>query len=88
MAGKALKVGKEKIFLMSLLKKIDKLFLLSSKFFNNERKFLQHVFIEVIRLIDFPIFNVLCLRFYFPFQILNLLLIFSCSLEVFSYFKS
>ena len=61
--------------------------LLSSNFLKkkqNEQMLLQHVVNEVIWFIASLIFNVLCFGFYFHFQILNLLLIFSCSLQVFT----
>ena len=61
--------------------------LLSSNFLKkkqNEQMLLQHVVNEVIWFIGSLIFNVLCFGFYFHFQILNLLLIFSCSLQVFT----
>ena len=54
----------------------------------NVQMLLQHVVNKVIWLIGSLIFNVLCFRFYFRFQILNLLLIFSRSLQVFTHFKS
>ena len=89
LTGKAGKAGKQKSFLMSGLKKIEKHLFLSINYLRNERIFLQYVFKEVIRLIGSLVFNMLCFGSYFRFKILNLLfiLVVHCKLKLFYFFQ-
>ena len=85
--SKRRKSWKAKIFFNVLTEKNDKHLLLSSNL-KNEQILLQHIVSEVIRLIGSHLFKVLCFGFYFHFQILNVLLVLSRSLQVFTHFKS